>query len=87
MKKVKPILTIGIPVKNLEDSDVDRLIDSFHETIGSIEELRQQYFVFIFTDRENDNMPEFKVFYDKDFNEVQYKEFQKIILEKVNGKK
>jgi hypothetical protein len=84
--KVKPILKISIPVKGLSDERVDELIDSYFDHLEHMEELKEQYFVFIFTDRENDNVPKFEVFYDKDFDEISYKKFQEAILKEIKNK-
>jgi hypothetical protein len=84
--KVKPILKISIPVKGLSDERVDELIDSYFVHLEHMEELKEQYFVFIFTDRENDNVPKFEVFYDKDFDEISYKKFQEAILKEIKNK-
>jgi len=72
MAKPKPIIAITIP-HYMAQEGVDKISKSVKETV------KEEYHVFIITN--NSDEINFQVFYEKDFNEVKYKELKTIIKE------
>lgn len=76
----KPILVIGVPskVSGEEFREVKNRLSEYKE-------LQEDYHVLIYTNHIIDET-KFEVFYEKDFNEVKYKELKAIIEKAVNRK-
>lgn len=74
---IKPIFIIGVPYASMADIekiskelDISNINDDYHILVISV----------------NHDNPFFKVFYEKDFNEIKYKELKNIVKSQIEHK-
>jgi len=72
---IKPILTIGLPELDNENPEI---ADAFTP-------LKNDYYIILYPI--NRDEPEFKVFYEKDFNDVKYEELKQYIKDQLKAKR